>query len=112
LAANKAPDTPSPSSHPHPSRPICSHPVDPSLYYVDCERYQDHLEEGVRFECFAVLFAFDCLDLKNSKDVALNAPGVERKVKDATSNEKWGPTGTQMQEISRASYNLYVLKLI
>lgn len=42
-----------------------------------------------------------------SKDMAMNAPEVERKVKDATSNEKWGPTGTQMQEISRASYNLY-----
>jgi hypothetical protein len=40
-----------------------------------------------------------------SKDIALNAPEVERKVKDATSNEKWGPTGTQMQEISRATNN-------
>jgi hypothetical protein len=94
----------------HPSPPPCGHPVGPSLCYVDCERYQEYLEEEVWFLCFSVVLAFDCLDLQNSKDVALNAPIVERKVKDATSNEKWGPTGTQMQEISRASYNLYVLQ--
>lgn len=47
-----------------------------------------------------------------SKDIALNAPEVERKVKDATSNEKWGPTGTQMQEISRATNNQYVYLLL
>ncbi|KAM9956180.1 hypothetical protein ACTFIR_002891 [Dictyostelium discoideum] len=35
----------------------------------------------------------------------LNTPEIERKVRDATSNDKWGPSGTQMQEISRASYN-------
>ena len=51
--------------------------------------------------CFSSLPGF-C-----SKDIAMNAPEVERKVKDATSNEKWGPTGTQMQEISKATYHLY-----
>lgn len=49
---------------------------------------------------------------KKGKDIALNAPEVERKVKDATSNEKWGPTGTQMQEISRATYNFQDLPII
>ncbi|EGG13801.1 hypothetical protein DFA_11562 [Cavenderia fasciculata] len=43
--------------------------------------------------------------IKKGKDAVLNTPEIERKVKDATSNDKWGPTGTQMQEISRASYS-------
>jgi len=34
---------------------------------------------------------------KKGKDIATNAPEIERKVKDATSNDKWGPTGTQMK---------------
>eukprot|EP01112_Ceratiomyxa_fruticulosa_P016070 TRINITY_DN4821_c0_g1_i1.p1 TRINITY_DN4821_c0_g1~~TRINITY_DN4821_c0_g1_i1.p1 ORF type:complete len:673 (-),score=199.52 TRINITY_DN4821_c0_g1_i1:196-2214(-) len=42
---------------------------------------------------------------KKGKDIALNTPEIERKVRNATSNDKWGPTGTQMQEISRATYN-------
>ncbi|KAM9955306.1 hypothetical protein ACTFIR_011891 [Dictyostelium discoideum] len=30
---------------------------------------------------------------------------LKERLRDATSNDKWGPSGTQMQEISRASYN-------
>jgi len=37
----------------------------------------------------------------------LQVPEYERKVKEATSNEKWGPTATQMKEISSATFNTY-----
>ena len=39
------------------------------------------------------------------KSVALQYPEIKVKVLDATSNEKWGPTGTQMQEIAQASFS-------
>jgi len=44
---------------------------------------------------------------KFGKNTVLNVPEIERKVKEATSNEKWGPSGTQMREIAQAtnSYN-------
>ncbi len=32
-------------------------------------------------------------------------PEIKVKVLDATSNEKWGPTGTQMQEIAQSSFS-------
>ncbi|EFA76526.1 epsin [Heterostelium album PN500] len=50
--------------------------------------------------------------VKKGKDAVLNTPEIERKVKDATSNDKWGPTGTQMQEISRESYRYECFPII
>mmetsp|Transcript_856 Transcript_856/g.984 ORF Transcript_856/g.984 Transcript_856/m.984 type:complete len:478 (-) Transcript_856:186-1619(-) len=38
-------------------------------------------------------------------DAVLNKNPVEVLVREATGNEHWGPTGTQMQKISQASYN-------
>lgn len=33
---------------------------------------------------------------------------VQAKVRDATSNDPWGPSGTQMNEIAQMTYNQYV----
>jgi hypothetical protein len=43
--------------------------------------------------------------LFDRKDTVMQTPELERKVKDATSNEKWGPTATQMRELAEATYN-------
>ena len=32
---------------------------------------------------------------------------VQTKVRDATSNDPWGPTGQQMNEIAQMTYNQY-----
>jgi len=42
--------------------------------------------------------------LKAAKGAVLNIPEIEQKVLDATNNEKWGPTGPEMKEISQASF--------
>eukprot|EP01090_Pellita_catalonica_P008599 TRINITY_DN1962_c0_g1_i1.p1 TRINITY_DN1962_c0_g1~~TRINITY_DN1962_c0_g1_i1.p1 ORF type:complete len:439 (-),score=85.65 TRINITY_DN1962_c0_g1_i1:71-1387(-) len=43
--------------------------------------------------------------LQKGKDVMMNTPEIEIKVRDATDNDvKWGPTMTQMRELSAASY--------
>ena len=34
---------------------------------------------------------------------------VQAKVRDATSNDPWGPSGTQMNEIAQMTYNQYVV---
>jgi len=35
---------------------------------------------------------------------------VQTKVRDATSNDPWGPSGTQMNEIAQLTYNQCVLR--
>lgn len=35
----------------------------------------------------------------------MQVPEIEKKVKEATSNEKWGPTSTQMREIAHATHS-------
>jgi len=49
---------------------------------------------------------------KETKNTVLQVPEIERKVKDATSNEKWGPTGTQMREIAQATFSYHDLPVI
>ena len=49
---------------------------------------------------------------KSVKNVALQYPEIKVKVLEATSNEKWGPTGTQMQEIAAASHSYEHFPLI
>jgi epsin len=34
---------------------------------------------------------------------------VQAKVRDATSNDPWGPSGTQMNELAQLTYNQYVV---
>lgn len=44
-----------------------------------------------------------------------HSPGysdVQAKVRDATSNDPWGPSGTQMNEIAQLTYNQSVTRLI
>lgn len=58
------------------------------------------MERNVSFcKVFRLICAF-------SKNTVLQVPEIERKVKEATSNEKWGPSGTQMSEIAKATYSL------
>jgi hypothetical protein len=49
---------------------------------------------------------------KQVKSVALQYPDIKVKVLEATSNEKWGPTGSQMAEIAQASYSYEYFPLI
>ena len=37
---------------------------------------------------------------------------VQAMVCDATSNDPWGPSGTQMNEIAQMTYNTFVLTLV
>ncbi|KAK9795194.1 hypothetical protein WJX73_002511 [Symbiochloris irregularis] len=47
-----------------------------------------------------------------AKQYAYNLSEIELKVEDATSNEAWGPTGSQMSEITKASYDSESFKQI
>ena len=40
-----------------------------------------------------------------SKNTVLQVPEIEKRVKEATSNEKWGPTSTQMRDIAQATFS-------
>jgi hypothetical protein len=42
---------------------------------------------------------------KKSRNFALRRSDIEVLVRDATSNEKWGPSGTQMSQIAMATHN-------
>ena len=43
-----------------------------------------------------------CIPRKNT---VLQVPEIEKKVKEATSNDPWGPTGTQMRELAQATHH-------
>lgn len=45
----------------------------------------------------------------DSKNAVLNVPEIEAKVKEATNNEAWGPSGTQLHEIAMATSDEYAL---
>ncbi len=42
---------------------------------------------------------------KKASNTILAIPEIEIKVKEATNNEPWGPSGTQMADIARATHN-------
>lgn len=42
---------------------------------------------------------------KNVRDTVLQVPDIERKVKNCTSNDKWGPHAQDMAELARASFS-------
>ena len=50
--------------------------------------------------------------VKSAKNLALQTPEIKVKVYEATNNEKWGPKGSQMQEIAEASYSYEHFPLI
>lgn len=43
-----------------------------------------------------------------SKNYIKGYSEVQVKVRDATSNDPWGPSGSQMNELAQLSYNQYV----
>jgi len=49
---------------------------------------------------------------KFSKRTVMNTPEMEVKVEEATSNEEWGPTSSQLTEIASASFRYSELPLI
>jgi len=46
----------------------------------------------------------DC-SFTHSKDYALGTPEIEIKVREATSNEPWGPTTPELQYLAQASFS-------
>lgn len=46
--------------------------------------------------------------LRVAKNYTKGYSDVQAKVREATSNDPWGPSGTQMNEIAQMSYNQYV----
>ena len=42
---------------------------------------------------------------KKATNTILAIPEIEVKVKEATNNEPWGPSGSQMADIARATMN-------
>ena len=50
--------------------------------------------------------------LRVAKNYTKGYSDVQAKVRDATSNDPWGPSGTQMNEIAQMTYNQFVLALV
>ena len=50
--------------------------------------------------------------LRVAKNYTKGYSDVQAKVRDATSNDPWGPSGTQMNEIAQMTYNQFVLIII
>ena len=50
--------------------------------------------------------------LRVAKNYTKGYSDVQAKVRDATSNDPWGPSGTQMNEIAQMTYNQFVLTLV
>lgn len=46
--------------------------------------------------------------VRAAKNYTKGYSDVQSKVRDATSNDPWGPSGTQMNELAQLSYNQYV----
>jgi len=46
--------------------------------------------------------------LRVAKNYTKGYSDVQAKVREATSNDPWGPSGTQMNEIAQMTYNQYV----
>jgi len=47
--------------------------------------------------------------LRIAKNYTKGYSDTQAKVRDATSNDPWGPSGTQMNELAQLSYNQFVL---
>jgi len=50
--------------------------------------------------------------LRVAKNYTKGYSDVQAKARDATSNDPWGPSGTQMNEIAQMTYNQFVLTLV
>lgn len=49
--------------------------------------------------------------LRIAKNYTKGYSDTQAKVRDATSNDPWGPSGTQMNELAQLSYNQFVLPM-
>jgi epsin len=49
--------------------------------------------------------------LRVAKNYTKGYSDTQAKVRDATSNDPWGPSGTQMNELAQMTYNQFVLFL-
>jgi hypothetical protein len=47
--------------------------------------------------------------IQSSKNVAKGYSDIQKKVREATSNDSWGPSGSLMAEIAQATHNQYTL---
>jgi epsin len=45
--------------------------------------------------------------LRQAKNITKGYTDIQVKVREATSNDPWGPSGSQMGELADASYNTY-----
>lgn len=50
--------------------------------------------------------------MRVAKNYTKGYSDVQAKVRDATSNDPWGPSGTQMNEIAQLTYNQCALTVI
>ena len=46
--------------------------------------------------------------VRAAKNYTKGYSDVQAKVREATSNDPWGPSGTQMNELAQMTYNQYV----
>lgn len=58
------------------------------------------INTSVLAELFYLLFFFVC----NSTNVVMNYTEIEAKVREATNDEAWGPTGQLMQELAHSTF--------
>jgi len=49
--------------------------------------------------------------MRQMKNIAKGYSDIEQKVREATSNDPWGPSGALMSEIANATFNPYVRRM-
>ena len=82
---------------------------------IDCARTYFWTEkESDRFLTRSAVFVMSIQHfgkgaLRVAKNYTKGYSDVQAKVRDATSNDPWGPSGTQMNEIAQMTYNQFVL---
>ena len=50
--------------------------------------------------------------LRTAKNYTKGYSDTQAKVREATSNDPWGPSGTQMNELAQLTYNQYALLVV
>jgi hypothetical protein len=61
-----------------------------------------------QFSTIMSLQTFGKSALRVAKNYTKGYSDVQAKVREATSNDPWGPSGTQMNEIAQMTYNQFV----
>lgn len=60
------------------------------------------------FSSLYIMQQFGKAALRVTKNYTKGYSDTQAKVRDATSNDPWGPSGTQMNEIAQLTYNQWV----